>query len=168
MLTVCICKVNELILMDSPQSPRPLIRNQYNLWGARKSLHHPRTWSCQKKKGKCGWWSQEHVVWVDQEKLWWCPLCLQLRSESQLRRQRLSSLIKPFLSTYRPCVWQVDCKTYETVLGYIYFSLICSPNCSSLVSINPDCLYTGSKEADQVGTPSPIVAVILVQKESNI
>jgi len=50
MLKVCICKVNELILMDSPQSPRPLIRNQYNLWGARKSLHHPRTWSCQKKK----------------------------------------------------------------------------------------------------------------------
>ena len=51
MLKVCICKVNELILMDS-QCPRPLIRNQYNLWGARKSLHHPRTWSCQKKKKK--------------------------------------------------------------------------------------------------------------------
>lgn len=29
--------MNELFFLDSPQCPKPLIRNQYNFWGARKA-----------------------------------------------------------------------------------------------------------------------------------
>ena len=70
MLKVCICKMNELIFLGSLQCPKPLIRNQYNFGGARKAK--VLLWGLglakkEKKKGRCGWCSQEHVVWVDQE-----------------------------------------------------------------------------------------------------